>query len=93
MAGPGPVARERRGGSFPEARIPVKRRRNWAALRAASVLLILGLWLALSVRYDYLFFREWLVASSLIGMAVLLNAVRRPAIIISGEDGSRAHPD
>ena len=60
-------------------------------LRTIIVTLIFGLWVALSVKCDFLFFRELLLTGSIIGLAALLKAIRHPAIIITRENNDQAH--
>lgn len=77
--------------SFHDVKIPAKQRWNWTTFRAVVVVSMLGIGLALSAFTNYLFFKELLVATAIIGMAVLVKAARHPAIIIGRNDDDRAH--
>lgn len=77
--------------SYSGLRIPAKQGRHWATYRIIGVMAIPGLGLVLSVLSDYLFFKELLLATAIIGMAMLLKTARHPAILISKEDCGRAH--
>ncbi len=68
-----------------------KLRREWDTLREFGILTMLAVALSLSVKSDYLFFKEMLVACSIIGMIMALKTLRHPAIIISNGDNDRAH--
>lgn len=86
-----PIAGSQFGTAFYEVKNPAKQRWNLAKFRAAIVVSMLGIGLILSALSNYLFFKELLVATAIIGMVVLLKTARHPAIIISGNDDDRAH--
>ncbi len=66
---------------------------SWCSTYLKSFVLasILLLGLVLSVISDYLFFREMLLSTGIIGMTMFLKAVQHPTIIVSRDDRNRAH--
>lgn len=91
MEGAEAVAGAQLGNSFRDVKISARQRWNRATLRAVVVASMLGIGLALSAFSNYLFFKELLVATAIIGMAMLVQAARHPAIIIARDNDDRAH--
>ena len=74
---------------FNDRKISVKRQWNRELLRTIGVMSIPGFGLALSACSDYLFFRELLQTSFIIGITMLLKAARHSAINISEATATR----
>lgn len=84
------IAVTRPDAEFSDGKSTAKKQRQWDRLRAIGVMAIPGLGLLVSVLSNYLFFKELLMATAIIGMVMLLKVIRHPAIIIAREDRNRA---
>lgn len=74
-----------------EVEFSVKKRRSRVALRITIAMSVLGLGLALSAICNFLLFKELLLASAFVGLAMWLKAARPPVVTVSKQSNGRAH--